>query len=343
MHNSDDGVTSVLSIMDKFATLEPVRLYASTAASTGARFLSRGHTKVPVITVPLIGRLPTDLHQLILHYISIPDIPAYARATRALNSLVRDGRFWESRWLALGIEKYGLDTVLDGLEASKQDRNGAARADMPPVLPASNDLDEFGDFASGGQFASTNDFGDFVGPSPGYKPTSAFTVFTAATVAPSNKHFYIRAHNLLKPLAAALASNPPHLVLSALSDFLTPSSSSKTNGVPISFQQTAKTLHLLALFLSPTIEPLRAWRTLSTSLRAAMDRFDANMLAAFDVADGKGDEGDMRAAAEASWEVWEAAGHSEGKASDWEMGKVWAEKRGIFYEQGRWDPLGNFT
>ena len=68
------------------------------------------------------------------------------------------------------------------------------------------------------------------------------------------------------------------------------------------------------------------------------------MLAAFDVADGKGDEEGMRVAAGASWEVWEAAGHGEGKAAgDWEMGKVWAEKREIFYEQGRWDPLENFT
>ena len=240
--------------MDKFATLEPVRLYASSAASTGARFLSLGHTKVPVITVPLIGRLPTDLHQLILHYVSIPDISSYSRATRALNSLVRDGTFWESRWLALGIEKHGLGTVLDDLEASKQDRNHAARADMPPVLPASNDLDEFGDFASGGQFASANDFGDFIGSSPAPKPTSAFTVFTATTSTPSKKYLFIRAHNLLKPLAAALVSNPPHLVLSALSDFLTPSSSSKANTLPVSFQQTARTLHLLALFLSRSEE-----------------------------------------------------------------------------------------
>jgi recyclin-1 len=44
----------------------------------------------------------------------------------------------------------------------------------------------------------------------------------------------------------------------------------------------------------------------------------------------------MRQAAHASWEVWPGFG-------DWEMGKVWAEKREILYEQGRWNPLANFT
>jgi recyclin-1 len=67
-----------------------------------------------------------------------------------------------------------------------------------------------------------------------------------------------------------------------------------------------------------------------------MDRFDANLLAAFDVADGKLKEDEMRDAAEASWEVWDGTG-------DWEMGKVWAEKREIFYEQGKWNPLDNVT
>jgi recyclin-1 len=44
----------------------------------------------------------------------------------------------------------------------------------------------------------------------------------------------------------------------------------------------------------------------------------------------------MREAAESSWEVWDGEG-------DWEMGKVWAEKREIFYQQGQWRPLDNFT
>jgi len=66
-----------------------------------------------------------------------------------------------------------------------------------------------------------------------------------------------------------------------------------------------------------------------------MDRFDASLLSAFDVADGKGDEAAMKEAAESSWELWDSVG-------DWEMGKVWAEKREIFYQHG-WKPLDNIT
>jgi recyclin-1 len=67
-----------------------------------------------------------------------------------------------------------------------------------------------------------------------------------------------------------------------------------------------------------------------------MDRFDATLLAAFDVADEKGNEYEMKQAAEASWQVWDRNG-------EWEMGKVWMEKREIFYKQGTWNPDENFT
>jgi recyclin-1 len=109
-----------------------------------------------------------------------------------------------------------------------------------------------------------------------------------------------------------------------------------------------------------------------------MDRFDANMLAAFDRADSRGDEEGMREAAWASWIVWEGAERGEDSSHvstltsstsivagslygglgaartewgglglgdtgpEWELGKVWAEKREIFYESGRWDALENF-
>jgi len=53
-----------------------------------------------------------------------------------------------------------------------------------------------------------------------------------------------------------------------------------------------------------------------------MDRFDSN---AFDIADGKGDEEGMREVS-SSWELWDKS------SAEWEMGKVWAEKK-IFYQQ----------
>ncbi|RDB30695.1 Recyclin-1 [Hypsizygus marmoreus] len=324
--------------MDKFATLEPVRLYASSAATTGARLLSLGHTHKPTpLPAQRIGRLPADLHQLILSHVPIPDIPAYSRASRALNSLAKDEKLWERRWQALGIEKYSLGPVLDELESVQQNLASAARASVPPTLAVSND-DDFGDFAAVEQDVSviSSELGDFVG-----SPHKATGFNFLAAVPASKKHLYIRAHNLLKPVTSALASNPPHLVLSALSTFF--SSPNNRGSTSPSLRTRSKALHLLALFLSPQIQPLRAWSSLAASLRAAMDRFDANMLAAFDNADGRGDEDAMRDAAGASWEVWEAGAGALASPADWEMGKVWAEKREIFYDQGNWNPLDNFT
>ena len=82
---------------------------------------------------------------------------------------------------------------------------------------------------------------------------------------------------------------------------------------------------------------MRRWEDLGGALRAAMDRFEDGLLSAFDVADDKGDEPGMKDAADASWEVW------DGPTTEWELGRVWTEKREIFYEQGRWKALDNFT
>ena len=63
---------------------------------------------------------------------------------------------------------------------------------------------------------------------------------------------------------------------------------------------------------------------LSTSVLAAMDRFNADMLTAFNVADGKENEEGMR-----------AAGYREAKGSgDWEMAKVDTERRKKFMSRG---------
>jgi recyclin-1 len=75
---------------------------------------------------------------------------------------------------------------------------------------------------------------------------------------------------------------------------------------------------------------------LRVSLRLAADRFDAMLLSAFDSADSHGDEDSMKMAAESSWELYDDAGWGGGVGGDWEMGKMWAEKREIFHEQGKW-------
>ena len=71
------------------------------------------------------------------------------------------------------------------------------------------------------------------------------------------------------------------------------------------------------------------------------------LLSTFDAADGRHDEVGMRSAATASWEVWEGrlgvSSVARKREADWELGRVWAEKREVFYEQGSWRPLDNFT
>ncbi|KAJ7935423.1 exocyst complex component Sec10-domain-containing protein [Mycena leptocephala] len=311
--------------MEKFATLEPVRLYSS-GTPTRSRFLTRTQQgpRTPA-TPPLIGRLPSDLHLLILSYLPVPDFPAYARCTRATAGLSRSEKIWEARWKALGIETHKLGSVLDDLEARSRGQAAASRAAAPPTIPVD---DEFGDFASVDVLTaapSMDEMGDFVGAFGPLTPMTARTPISSTPSKPTYKTMYMRAHALLKPLTSALSS-PPHVILAELSSILlTPS-----------LRQESLTLHVLSLFLSPRIKPLRKWESMYASLRSAMDRFDANALAGFDAADSRDDEEGMREAAESSWEVWDGEG-------DWEMGKVWAEKREIFYQQGQWRPLDNFT
>lgn len=305
--------------MDKFATLEPVRLYATAvSASPGPKLLGRGQ-KIPV-TQHLIGRLPAELHIAVLAYLEIPDVPTYSRSSRIFAELARDERVWEEKWKQLGVEEHGLDGILDVLEARQKER----------IVPPSNAVDivddEFGDFASG---SATQQ--DLVGTFKGISLSSHPAVISGSSK-PSFRQKFIRVHSVLKPLLPSLSS-PPHLILSAL--FQAPSPS---------LLQQSQILHALALYLSPLVRPVRQYHTFYSSLRSAIDRFQANLLSAFDVADGKHNEEAMREAAAASWEVWD--GHfsqTELPVTDWELGRVWGEKREIFYEQGDWKPLDNFT
>ncbi len=104
----------------------------------------------------------------------------------------------------------------------------------------------------------------------------------------------------------------------------------------------SKTLRLLHRFHS-LLRPLRSSPSLLSALRAASDRFDATLLSAFDVADGRADEAGMREAAEASWEIWDPHEIGSGAIAEWEMGRVWGEKREIFYVTSSHKPLDNFT
>jgi recyclin-1 len=104
--------------------------------------------------------------------------------------------------------------------------------------------------------------------------------------------------------------------------------------------QQSQTLLKLLLFLSPSLQPLRDWGFLRQALLAASDRFDSTCLVAFEMADSKGDTDGMRNAAQASWGVWEAG---SGTREQWECGRVWVEKREVFYETSKWDSLENIV
>lgn len=140
----------------------------------------------------------------------------------------------------------------------------------------------------------------------------------------------------------------------------------------------AMLLHLITLWLGDRVKGV--WKDKAAIpdqiLRGAVDRFEAAMLKGFEDADGRGDEWSMRETAWCAWEVWEGRDHvpescphiplsspggnglltvtrltfggaigpaGEVRSASWEVGKVWVERREVFYETGRWDPNLNFT
>src|SRR6267142_1026763 len=313
--------------MDKFKALEPVKLHQGSQG-----FASR------LPSTPHIGKLPSSLHLLVLKYIPVPDVPAYARTNRALARLASSEELWEHHYTLLGVGRYGFGPVLDELE----NRTRKEVPEQPPTLTVDVADDDFGDFASGSDVfglgiggqsglsssSSPAEVGNFVGGS---------TVMQATNVlgTTSSRALYIRAHKLLRNLAPALLE-PPHQILSSLFPSTIASVSSLT------LLHRSKTLHLLLRFHS-LLRPLRSSPSLLSALRAASDRFDAALLSAFENADGRADEAGMRDAAESSWEIWDPHETGSGAVAEWEMGRVWAEKREIFYVTSVHKPLDNFT
>jgi len=301
--------------MEKFETLQPTRLYAPDV-KTGKP------VKATTAPAQFVGRLPIDLHILVLIHLPIPDFPAYARCSRSLSNLSRHEKVWEVKWDALRVTKYThFRTLLDQLEDAKKIKDGGLMKDMPPTLTVGDADDDFGDFTQA-QVPTTAGFMAIE------VDKSQVNVSVSSMRLPTHLDLYRRAHSLLKPYTTSLSS-PPHAILASLFP--------SVHGVPpIPLLQQSRILHFLLLWLSPWIQPLRKWKDFNASLRSAIDRHDANLLAAFDIAESRMDEKGMTGAAEASWEVFDGAG-------EWELGRVWAEKREIFYEAAKWDPMDNFT
>ena len=157
---------------------------------------------------------------------------------------------------------------------------------------------------------------------------------TPANIGPWYKAY--KAHHLgLLPLCMHLRSS--HSPSATLALLFPPS---PTTSLPPSLSEQSSLLLSLLLFLSPRLQPLQDWGFLREALLSAADRFDSTCLVSFEVADSKRDEKGMKIAAESSWKVWEAGG---GRRDEWECGRVWVEKREVFYEKGKWDASENIV
>jgi len=299
--------------MEKFETLQPTRLYVPDV-KTGKS------GKATTAPAQFVGRLPIDIHILVLIHLPIPDFPAYARCSRSLLNLSRHEKVWEAKWNALRLTKHThFKTLLDQLEDAKKIKDGGLMKNMPPTLTVGDVDDDFGDFSQAQVPATTGFMAIEADKSQVYESVSS-------TRPPTCLELYRRAHCLLRPYTTSLSS-PPHAILASLFP--------SVPGVPpVPLLQQSRTLHLLLLWLSSQIQPLRNWMYFSASLRSAVDRYEANLLAAFDIAESRQDEKGMIEAAEASWEVFDGIG-------EWELGRVWAEKREIFYEAAKWNPMDN--
>lgn len=294
--------------MDKFVALEPTKLHGGgSSQKSGKKYAA---TKPP--PVPHIGRLPHTLHAIIFEFLPTYAIPSYALCSRATSIITRNESVWQRKLDALMLGKNSAnakvyESLLDGLEVRKlQEQKNQQRQVDKDVAD-----DDFGDFAQ----VNNNVFGSFVIP--------ISLSYVNSTASNPNRTSYIRVHGLLRGVIQPLSSTP-HSFLETI-----PTSST---------HHTALTLHLISAFLSSTIQPVKNWLWLSSNLRTAIDRFEGTLLAAFDAADSANDEEAMREAATSSWEVCPEADQEK-----WECGRVWTEKREIFYEQGQWDPVDNFT
>lgn len=228
-----------------------------------------------------------------------------------------------------------------------------------PRAVSGND-DDFGDFGEAGDAFEDVDFGDFSSatkpttqekslmdfdtvplpsrPGGAGRATGFFAIAPPSAPAQTSGpgpyyQAYKRRHAELAPLCHHLrTSSAPSSTLSLLFP------PNPTTGLPPSLEEQGKVLLDLLHFLSPQVQPLHDWGFLRQALLAAADRFDSTCLVAFENADSRKDEVGMRTAAEASWRVWEAGG---GRREEWECGRVWVEKREVFYEAGKWDAAEN--
>ncbi|TXT05991.1 hypothetical protein VHUM_03752 [Vanrija humicola] len=354
------GSSSTASaVFSGFGVLKPSKAGPSTSAAARARAGLAG---------PRIGRWPEDIVTRIVGFLPVHAIPNVARGSRALARVVRDEETWRARCAVLGITE--VDKEKEPPAHARKTSNAKPRTSMSKTRPSFSSPkasttaiadDDFGDFGEGNDTFEDVEFGDFAAISPpakgekslldfddvplpsrpaaGARSTGFFALApSAGPAAPSTGpgawyNTYKRKHVELVPLCLHLRSSPsPSATLSLLFP-----PDAKT-GLPPSLEAQGELLLVLLRFLSPRLQPLPDWGFLRQSLLAAADRFDSTCLVAFETADSRKDEAGMHTAAEASWRVWDAGG---GERSEWECGRVWVEKREVFYDTAKWDASEN--
>lgn len=310
------SLSTVLTPMDKFSTLEPTRLHGTGTSASPSPYGTAAKPRLPPPPIqPLIGRLPSDIHLLILAFTPVYAVPAYARVSRAISRLARDERTWQRRHKCLARVK-GAEGVLERLEE-------AAAVPPPKVATVAAESldDEFGDFASVSLSALN-------APAPvPPPPPSLFAAFDTPAIkqSPSDSALlnFKRFHGLLKPLVKLVARNGG--TPSAVLDALFPSSPTQQPPDP---QAQANTLTLLAAFLSPFIQPTKNWTDTKQALLQASDRLDASLLSTFERGSAADAEEVMRSAAHASWALHH---YTSAPSARWELATTFLDALGMFY------------
>ncbi|KAG8842682.1 F-box protein: endocytic membrane traffic, recycling ReCYcling 1, partial [Serendipita sp. 411] len=266
----------------------------------------------------------------------------------------------------------------NGIRASLSGAQPTIEDDFGDFATADLASDEFDDFIGATPIAaSMNDTISRLSTSfspPSLPPQGIQHGFTPFILVSATRGQYAKAHALLKPLLRYIhPSTPPHTLLPTLLPTPPPPPQPVPNFRPLSppsLQVQAQLLSLLTRFLSPTFQPTRDWEIRSHALKSCIDVFEATVLKLFEDGDSRHDEKAMREAAWAAWEVHTAwvvpsrkdilgSGLDVGsglamsrlrsttlgkqRLREWEVGKVWIERKEEFYVQGKWDPLANFT
>ncbi|EIW71948.1 recyclin-1 [Tremella mesenterica] len=326
--------------MNKWAPIAPNKPgQPSTSRFTSVLKPQKPGHKPQVVGAALVGPWPESVLTHIITFLPVPDLPQVARVNRAFARLVRDDSGWEKRARLLGLSPHRSKPLI---KSPQKPSSGAQQDDEFGDFSTSTDVFEDIDFGdSRTDQKSGNDLLDFADlPLPskpsGQKATGFFALTPPASIGPGPYLLAYRNHHLsLLPSCHHLRSSPsPSSTLALLFP------PSPTTALPPSLAEQSNGLLTLLLFLSPRLQPLRDWGFLRQALLSAADRFDSSCLMAFEVADSKQDEAGMRLAAESSWKVWDAGG---GRREQWECGRVWVEKREVFYETSKWDPLENIV